>query len=279
MSHDPLFDSAWFKWANALAHAEALQEDITARSEDKATPSFGFRSSYHPNRHGFAIKVEETEPIPIRWRLLLGDVANNYRAALDHLAWGLVLRGRESGKLTRKQENAVYFPYARSRTSFNGELSRKLPGVKRADVAKIRKCQPYHHPHQSQARHALVLLAGINNGDKHRTIQPVWAQPTRIDIAIDQTIDCVVSGPTFGRSGQAIEVGAELAFVRARRTGPAPRIRVDLGLTAEPSLEKPHPRPEVAYAMRAADPSTPCGVLQTAAGHRCRRRHDGSTGS
>jgi hypothetical protein len=175
--------------------------------------------------------------MPIRWRLLLGDVANNYRAALDHLAWALVSRGRASGKLTRKQENAVYFPYARSRTSFNGELSRKLPGVKRADIAKIRMCQPYHHPHRSQARHALVLLAGINNGDKHRTIQPVWAQPTRLDIAVDQTIDCVVSGPTFGRSGQAIEVGAELAFVRARRTGPAPGIRVDLGLMVEPSLE------------------------------------------
>ena len=254
MAHDPLFDSAWFKWANALVHAQALQEDIASRDEADI-PSFGFRTHYDAKRHGFAVVVAEVEPMPMRWRLLLGDIANNYRATLDHLAWALALRGRtppESGKLTAKQENAIYFPIMQHRGGFNGELARKLPGVRRADIAKVRRRQPYHYSPRNRARHALVLLSRVNTGDKHRTVRPIWTQPTRVDIEITDAQDCVVSGQRFGRRRQAIEVGAEIAFVCARRTGSNPELHVKLGVTAEPSLGE---------SLSVKDWLARCGIL------------------
>src|SRR5512146_2420414 len=52
---EPLFDSAWLKWAQAIVHAEALQADIEARrSNGAAYPVLAFRTEYQPKRHGIA---------------------------------------------------------------------------------------------------------------------------------------------------------------------------------------------------------------------------------
>jgi hypothetical protein len=95
VGHDPRFDSAWAKWAQGVSHAHALEEHIDAFSANRdREPILGARTEYHPKRHGFVITVENIEPIPMQWRLVLGDAANNFRAALDHLAWALVTTKR-----------------------------------------------------------------------------------------------------------------------------------------------------------------------------------------
>jgi hypothetical protein len=240
MAHDPLFDSAWFKWGQAIVHTQALAADIRARGGDgEADPPFGFWTKYEPKRHGISVVVGEIEPIPVRWGLLLGDIANNYRAALDHLAWALVTRGQKppgTGKLTRGQEKSVYFPIYEYRAEYNAQLAGKLPGVRRADAAKVRGRQPYHYGARARSRHALVLLAGINSGDKHRTIQPVWEQPTRVDIEVTDARDCTISNLGFRRNTKPLQVGTELAFIRTRKTGDNPDIDVKLNVAAMPSL-------------------------------------------
>jgi hypothetical protein len=239
--HDPLFDSAWLKWAQAVLHAEALQADIEriAHKAD-AYPVLAFRTEYYPKRHGFAVIAKDIAPIPVRWRLLLGDIANNYRAALDHLAWAIVSRGRTppgTGLLSREQEKAVYFPLFEKRSEFNGRLAKKLPGARRADIAKVRRYQPYHYGPTIRSRHALPLMARINVGDKHRTIQPLWAVAVEAGMKITKRRDCVITGtPPSGR-GKQLEVDAEIAFLHARKTGPDPYIEMELRITAEPSLD------------------------------------------
>jgi hypothetical protein len=236
-TQDPLFDSAWFKWAQAIVHAEALQADIEARRGDGATyPVLAFRTEYQPKRHGFAVIIEDVAPIPVRWRLVLGDMASNYRAALDHLAWALVCRGRTPpAELTADAEKAIYFPILQDRTGFNGELPIKLPGVRRADVAKVRRRQPYHKGKRSRSRHALLLLSRINNGDKHRAIQPLWAVSTETVITITEAQDCTPSN-RLPRIYGPLYQGAELAFLHARKTGENPKLQVKLQVTAEPTL-------------------------------------------
>lgn len=246
---DPLFESAWLKWMQGMLHAETLEADVQARSNDRdADPVRAFRTEYHPKRHGFAIIVEDVAPIPVRWRLLLGDIANNYRAALDHLAWALVSRGRTppgSGRLTSKQERGIYFPICQDRHEFNAEIevpgnpkSRpKLAGVRRADAAKARRCQPYHRGAGARTRHPLVLLSGINTRDKHRAIQPLWAFPTTVGMEITYARDCLVREHRGRRSAQPLEAGAEIAFARARKTGPHPKLEVQLRIATRPVLE------------------------------------------
>jgi hypothetical protein len=237
--YDPRFDSAWLKWAQGLLHAEALQADIARIGhEPDAYPVSAFRTKYKPKRHGFAVIAEDIAPIPARWPLLLGDVANNYRAALDHLAWALVSRGHTPPvKLTKRQEKAVYFPIYKERAEFNGRVGAQLPGVRRADLAKVRRHQPYHHGPTMRARHALSLLASINAGDKHRTIQPLWAVSVQTGMEITQRRDCVITGTKPGGRATPLEVDAEIAFLYARRTGLNPEIEMNLKITAEPTLD------------------------------------------
>lgn len=238
-TYDPLFESAWLKWVQAIVHSQTLQRDIEARTANgDSEPVRTVRAQYHPKRHGFAVTVEDIEPMPIRWRLLLGDIANNFRAALDHLAWALVCRGRTPpGKLTAAQESAVAFPIFEDRGKYNRSLPKKLPGVRRADIAEVRRCQPYLHGARKRPLHPFVLLAGINSGDKHRTIQPLWAFASRIDVEVTHMRNCVLRGPEhWSRRGDPLEVGTEIAFMQARRLGPDPELEMKLRLTVAPSV-------------------------------------------
>ena len=84
--------------------------------------------------------------MPASWGLLVGDIAFDYRCALDHLAWALVCRGTTPPSvLTQQQQKAVYVMVAKSRRQFNTSLARMLPGAQRRGIAKVRAIQPYHN--------------------------------------------------------------------------------------------------------------------------------------
>jgi hypothetical protein len=227
MAHEPVFDSAWLKWGQAVRHAQALEADINAVTEDgNAEPVRTARADYNPKRHGFEIIATELAPIPARWRLMLGDIANNYRAALDHLAWALVIRGHTPpDALTPRQRKGVYFPINDDRRQFNGELPVKLPGVRRSDIAKVRRHQPYRNGPRNRPRHALVLLAAINNDDKHRTIQPIWAHPTLVKLEITDGRYCYIPSQTIHGRPEPLEVDKEFTFLPRRRKGTNPTSR------------------------------------------------------
>jgi hypothetical protein len=238
--NDPLFDSAWFKWGHGVAHAQALEADIDAfRFDGHRDPLLANRAEYNPKRHGFAVYATDVAPIPTRWGLMLGDIANNYRCALDHLAWALVCRGKTPpATLTEYQQGGVYFPAAEGRKQFNDSLPKKLPGVRRADIALVRRTQPYHYRPRTRRRHYLTVLTALNNSDKHRALQPIWVQPTRIDIEITRMQDCWVPQLGFRRHADPLEVGTEITFIRARKRGREPHLEVDLRVAAEPSIEQ-----------------------------------------
>ena len=115
--YDPLFESAWLKWGQASIHAKALQAEIAAWTKDgTANPIFASRAQYEPKRHGFAVIAEDIRAVPFDCRLILGDVAANLRAALEHLAWAVVSRGnRPPENLTGKQKKRALltFPWVK----------------------------------------------------------------------------------------------------------------------------------------------------------------------
>lgn len=241
MVHDPLFDSAWLKWAQAIVHSQTLEREIDAARLDRdANPVRAARAEYHPKRHGFGIVVDELAPVPFRWRLLVGDIANNYRSALDHLAWAIVSRGRtppSSGKLKPRAEKFIYFPIYEQRAKFNDSLPTKLPGARRADIAKVRRAQPYHHGPRTRPRNSLVLLNDINMADKHRAIQPLWSFPSRVDLEVTHIRDCILSDTAhWRREGHPLEIGTEVAFIRARKRGANPELEVNVQITSEPTI-------------------------------------------
>jgi hypothetical protein len=237
--HDPLFSGPWLKWGQAVIHAQTLEADVetfAAKAYDE--PLLTHRTEYHPKRHGFAVLIDAVlVPTPVRWGLLLGDVANNYRTALDQLAWALVTRGRTPPEaLTDKRRRNIYFPIKETREAFNASINGNLPGVRRADIAVVRSYQPYIRRRRG-GHHNLVVLAQINSADKHRAIQPVLDTPEFARYQVTHVEDCVLSNLPAVAERAPLEVDAEIALIKVRRTGPNPHIEVEPQVIAQPALE------------------------------------------
>jgi hypothetical protein len=237
-TYDPLFRGAWLKWAHGLGHVQALDADIEAFSFDgHRDPLLGVQADYDSRRHGFSVRATARAG-----SLALGTDAWGRRAQLplrarSHRLGGGVPRQKAPTVLSESQQRAVQFPIADARAAFNSSLRSRLPGARRADVGVIRRRQPYHYSRRFQLRHYLTVLSALNNRDKHRTLQPIWVQPTRVDVEITRMQDCVVPRLGFPRRPTPLEVGEEFTFIRARKRGTAPRLEVTPRVTGEPSIE------------------------------------------
>ncbi len=238
--HDPLFESAWLKWGRAVVHAQTLKADVAAILSDvDSQPTFTVEAEYQPKRHGFSVVVTDIDPMPPTWGLLIGDIANNVRSALDQIAWAIVTRGTTPpNTLPKKAQRKIYFPICKSPKEFNGSLPTKLPGATRADIARVRRYQPYKHARGIRAWYWTALLAKINTGDKHRTTEPVWALPIDTAIEVTHARDCVVPSRENRGKRKALKVDTELVLVRARKTGPNPHIEVIPHLSSEPTIQE-----------------------------------------
>lgn len=236
---DPLFDSAWLKWGQAVVHSQALEADIDA-FDDGADPSrkLEVRAEYQPKRRGFAIYLASIDPVPVRWGLMLSDVANNSRSCLDHIAWAVVTRGQTPPELLQqKARRRIGFPIADRRETFNGNLPTRLPGARRADLAKVRRYQSFHRGIAKRHLHVFSMLSTINNENKHRTIKPIWSVPMAAEYQVRNQRNCDV--PT--QLGQAIrkplQTGMEIGYIRARKRGADPAIDVEARISFGPFLE------------------------------------------
>ena len=100
--------------------------------------------------------------------LTAGDCLHNLRAALDHLAWELVI---EAGNTPRTARPATQFPILTKRREKNGEVLPAVihPGVSKAAEALVERLQPYNAG-GDPTQHPLAVLNQLENIDKHRRI-------------------------------------------------------------------------------------------------------------
>jgi hypothetical protein len=110
----------------------------------------------------YVASVEDTPP---RIALVAGDALQNLRAALDHLAYQLLLDGT-GGEVTPKQLKNIAFPIFDSATKYKSESPRKVQGVRKDAVDAIDAIEPY----KGGKGHQLWVLHELNNTDKHRLL-------------------------------------------------------------------------------------------------------------
>jgi len=235
-----LFESAWLKWAWAKAHAETLKAYMRVWGNDPNRDTrIGLGAYYSPKHHRFNIYVAEIPALPIEWSVVIGDIAHNYRSCLDHTAWALVERGKTPpGTLSELAQNKIGFPIYVSRDKFNRGLKKMLPGVGRADIALVRRNQPYHGGKGRSERHMFEVLRRLSNDDKHRTIQPTFMSPQAATYEVADPVDCEVTRiPASFVLAEPLQVGTHLAPIYVRKTGPNPYLPMRGQIAIQPAIQ------------------------------------------
>jgi hypothetical protein len=230
------FDSAWLKWGWAVVHAQALEKDIGFSVRDFQTRKpFVAGTKYERQRHCVSLYLESVETPPLRLGLRLGDVANNFRAALDQLAWALVTtRGKR--RMRGRESERIYFPLAATPEAFNNHLV-VSQFLRRADRTIIRRYQPYVRGKTNVWRHCLTLLPALNREDKHRTTNPIWMVPRGGKLRYGEPRDCSISRiPTKAR-GIDLQPVAEIQRIFVRKTGPNPELYMEVELSVSPTVD------------------------------------------
>jgi len=207
------------KAARAREHLETLSAETDAFGKDEPVRLV---SSFDRDTATHVVNAKIREPDQPRWGLLLGDFAQNARAALDHLVWQLVLLSGNTPGL----ENA--FPIATTCTAYRGSpegrrMSLRERGLKGVDDnyrPAIDAVQPYLLA-EDPASHPLAGLQWLSNIDKHRVIHAAAVAARRPDVTT-----FAVSSPTGGDAEVWIaegplEDGAEVMRITFR-SGEAP---------------------------------------------------------
>lgn len=117
--------------------------------------------------------LNEVTEVPVELSLTAGDVIQNLRSALDHLAYELwVKEANGQGKSER-----VYFPIDKDQASYNKSKADKTQGISRQSLAIIDSLSPYQGGNDT-----LWRIHTLNNRDKHRLLVTVGSSFQSMDL-------------------------------------------------------------------------------------------------
>jgi hypothetical protein len=160
------------KIERADEHIADLQAKI--RSFFDSNP-YKIATKRDPNTRQLIYYVDSVEPVPVAFTTITGDILNNLRSALDHLAQQLYLVGTGGTKGYRDQTS---FLIAESAKKFKAGLLGKVEGMRQDAIDAICALEPYKGGKGAD----LWAFHRLNNIDKHRLIVTVWSRLRSFDL-------------------------------------------------------------------------------------------------
>ena len=158
---DPLTHAYW-KTERAKFHLDSLREEVAAFCKNSHTITV----QEQPERDQVRYKVELKQP-HVYIFLILGDVLQCLRTALDQAVWSLI--HHRTGEDPQSSEFPIFAEPldAEERKKFN----RKVKGLSDEAIAYIESIQPYNRRTGADpSSHPLWCLHELNRIDKHRRI-------------------------------------------------------------------------------------------------------------
>lgn len=104
-----------------------------------------------------------TGEVPVEIGLIVGDMANCMRSALDYVVFALSSLAPDD-----KARRALQFPICDDEPTYCRARTAQLAGVDAKMITVIESVQPYK---SGGADSVLAILRDINNGDKHRALR------------------------------------------------------------------------------------------------------------
>jgi len=245
MAYQVSFDGIWAKIEWAEHHRKALDDYIISIQRDKTKRST-LRADLNTKTGYHVLKVVDVADLTFereRVALLVGDVVNNLRAALDHLVFQLAAH-RMNGE---HDASRTQFPIDHKKGVFTSRSKRKgsLSQVASKHRTMIEKYQPYKRARiemtwSNPFIHPLALLQRLSNGDKHHILTTTVATLQSYQMLFYEMPPMTSDDMTRAGRGldRTLEVGANIH--RARITGmidgSVPKRHIDVAGYAAPFI-------------------------------------------
>ncbi len=227
----------YLKLRRAEEHIQTLRDETTAFRERDPKP-FGFRTEIESGpgkaRDDALYAVVREQP-PASLGLIVGDVIQNVRSALDYLVY-------EFSSPENRSKNGTQFPICDTRAKFLGRRNQaKIAGIAGEERALIERTQPYEWNYP-QTDHPLIHLREFSNRDKHRLLVPVIAAVSQQDTWMG--CDNALIKITYFAGGPVEHDTAILSFTatpenpfRDMHVTPASGLQVEIAEPSLPSIE------------------------------------------
>ena len=173
--------SAGLKLVRAHKHLNALHDIFNAYGESNRV-LLTEPSGAVPDNDGCILYTLKFDPIDDEVSLVVGDVATNARAALDHLAWGVSDRSQREAKKANVKFAQVHGPNTQTPGVAPAKIRSATPGASSIahNIIDSFQCYDPSDPHHRADYIPLDWLGTIVNGDKHRVVTPTQAAAGRI---------------------------------------------------------------------------------------------------
>jgi len=111
---------------------------------------------------GYTYYFSRVDPVPLSIACMVGDVLNNLRSALDHIAYQAVSLGVGGAPQNFRE---IYYPIADDAGKYPALRDRRVKGARQDALEAIDATEPY-----KGGNDLLWLLRELNNIDKHRLL-------------------------------------------------------------------------------------------------------------
>lgn len=178
-------------------HLQELQRDFESRVDQR---QYIFLPEKQNDGMEYLYRAEHPPSVDPEWSDMIGDCVHNFRSALDHIAWQLVIaNGGTPGRETS-------FPILSAPPSKTLKIA---GGIGPAALKVIEAVQPYNG---TDAGEHLKLLSDLDIFDKHREILVAVANVRSASTNADLGNPLLDGRMTFTR--QPIEHGTIVARIR-----------------------------------------------------------------
>lgn len=134
--------------------------------------------------------VSSLKQVPSSFATTMGDVIQNLRTALDHLAYQLFLVGTQGTGNGRH----VQFPIGNDAINYADQRDRRTSGMRQDAITMLDSLEPY----KGGKGHRFWVLQELNNADKHRFLIAVGSNFQSINIGALQTSELREMGKPLG---------------------------------------------------------------------------------
>ena len=192
-SADERLDLIRIKIQRAKEHLVHLESEIKSFL---ATNPYVVGTKRNPQTRQLIYYLVSVENVPRRIAAIAGEVLQNLRSVLDHLAYALFMVG--PGGLSSASAKHVYFPISDDAAKYATESIGKVKGMRKDAIDAINAVKPYKGGNDT-----LWILHKLNNVDKHRFVIMVGSAFRSMDLGAHAFAGLVKVVPALANSRPA----------------------------------------------------------------------------